>query len=338
MSDSSFEPATSDPGRAIAPELARAPAPEAGTALAPGAPQPQRRISNVRTRLVTAAVVIPPVVWLIAAGGLWMLGAVIVIIVLGLREFYQLIEEKGAHPLKGYGLAGGVALPVVAYLGNEYHATILMTAVLLGVMVAQLGKRQITEALASVSGTFFGVFYVGWLMSHAIVLRQFHDVVAAKWGGAVAARIDPGAGIFYLLFAAVAVVACDAGAYFSGRAYGRRKLAPAVSPGKTVEGAIGGLVAGTLGGAVVKLAFDLVWPALSSALDWGAAIGFGACVAVAGMVGDLVESLLKRDAHTKDTGDLLPGMGGILDRIDSALLGIPVMYYLLLAHTFVRNF
>jgi phosphatidate cytidylyltransferase len=303
-----------------------------------GSAPTRRRASNLTLRLTTAAILIPPVVYAIFEGGLWVLGAVLLITVLGLREFYQLIEEKGAQPLKGYGIAGGVALPVVAYLGNEYHATILMTAVLLGVMVAQLGKRRIGESLASVSGTFFGVFYVGWLMSHAIVLRQFHEVVAAKWGGAVAAGVDPDAGAFYLLFAAVVVVACDAGAYFTGRAYGRRKLAPAVSPGKTVEGAIGGVLAGTLGGAIVKLVFDLFWPALSAGLDWGAATGFGACVAVAGMVGDLVESLLKRDAQTKDTGDLLPGMGGILDRIDSALLGVPVMYYLLLAHTFVRNF
>jgi phosphatidate cytidylyltransferase len=332
VSDSSFEPATGDPGRAPAPDLLRVAPP--GPAPAP----PKPGASNLRSRLATAAVVIPPVIYCIVAGDLWVLGAVIVIIVLGLREFYQLIEGKGAQPLKGYGIAGGVALPVVAYLGNEYHATVLMTAVLLGVMVAQLGKRQISESLASVSGTFFGVFYVGWLMSHAVVLRQFHDVVAAKWGGAVAAGVDPDAGAFYLLFAAVVVVACDAGAYFTGRAYGKRKLAPAVSPGKTVEGAVGGVLAGTLGGALVKLCFDLLWPGLSSGLDWGAATLFGACVAVAGMVGDLVESLLKRDAQTKDTGDLLPGMGGILDRIDSALLGVPVMYYLLLAHTFVRNF
>jgi phosphatidate cytidylyltransferase len=334
VSDSSFEPARGQPDRTVTPSLAPQPAAEPAAV----SPEPRRGASNLAKRLLTAAVVIPPVIWLIVAGGLWVLGAVIVIIVLGLREFYQLIEEKGAHPLAGYGLAGGVALPVVAYLGNEYHATVLMTAVLLGVMVAQLGKRQISESLASVSGTFFGVFYVGWLMSHTVVLRQFHDVVAAKWGAAAAAGVHPEAGIFYLLFAAVTVVACDAGAYFTGRAYGRRKLAPAVSPGKTVEGAIGGVLAGTAGGLVVKLVFDLFWPALSSALAWGPATLFGACVAVAGMVGDLVESLLKRDAQTKDTGDLLPGMGGILDRIDSALLGIPVMYYLLLAHTFVRNF
>ncbi len=334
MSDGSLEPAASDAAAgASAPGLASAAAPEPGTT-----PAPPRRASNLQTRLATAAVVIPPVIYCIAAGGLWVLGAVIVIIGLGLREFYQLIEEKGAQPLKGYGLAGGVALPVVAYLGNEYHATVLMTAVLLGVMVAQLGKQQISESLASVSGTFFGVFYVGWLMSHAVVLRQFHDVVAARWGGAAAAVVDPDAGAFYLLFAAVAVVGCDAGAYFTGRVYGKRKLAPAISPGKTVEGAIGGVLAGTLCGAVVKLVFDLFWPDLSRALDWGSSIAFGACVSLAGIVGDLVESLLKRDAHTKDTGDLLPGMGGILDRIDSALLGVPVMYYLLLAHTYVRNF
>ncbi len=140
-----------------------------------------------------------------------------------------------------------------------------------------------------------------------------------------------------VLFAAIVVVACDAGAYFTGRAYGRRKLAPAISPKKTVEGALGGVVVGTAAGALLKGCFDLLWPQLSASFDWVSVVAFGLVVAIAGIVGDLVESLLKRDARTKDTGTLLPGMGGVLDRIDSALLGIPVMYYLLLAQTFVRT-
>ncbi|MEN8182745.1 MAG: phosphatidate cytidylyltransferase [Myxococcota bacterium] len=303
----------------------------------PTAPTQASERSNLVLRLGTASVVIPAVIYLIVQGGLWLLGAVIGIILLGLREFYQLIDEKGAHPLVGYGMAGGAALPVVAYLGNEYHATILMTAVLLGVMVLQLGKRQISEALVSISGTFFGVFYVGWLFAHVVVLRGFHDVVAARWGPVAAAEWSPDVGIFFLLFAATVVVASDAGAYFAGRAYGRRKLAPAISPGKTVEGALGGIVAGVFAGGITKLVFLIFWPDLPRGFDWTSVVLFGVVVSIAGILGDLVESLLKRDAQTKDTGTLLPGMGGVLDRIDSALLGIPVMYYLLLAQTFLRT-
>ena len=146
------------------------------------APPEPRRISNLRLRWITAVLVIPPVIYTFMAGGLLYLLVVTGVTLLGVREFYFLIEEKGAHPLKGFGLAAGAALPIVAWFGNEYHATVLMAAVLLAVMVAQGGKAQITEALASIAGTFFGVFYVGWLLSHAIVLRRFHDVVASKWG------------------------------------------------------------------------------------------------------------------------------------------------------------
>ncbi len=303
----------------------------------PVSPEPTSSRSNLVRRLGTAAVVIPPIIYLIVQGGLWLLGGVVVIILLALREFYQLIDEKGAHPLVGYGMAGGAALPVVAYLGSEYHATILMTAVLLGVMVLQLGKQQISEALVSISGTFFGVFYVGWLFAHVMVLRGFHGVVAAKWGPLAAAQWSPDVGIFFMLYAAVVVVSCDTGAYFTGRAYGRRKLAPAISPAKTVEGALGGIATGVVAGGVVKLIFELVSPGITRGFDWVSVVTFGVVVSIAGILGDLVESLLKRDAKAKDTGALLPGMGGVLDRIDSALLGIPVMYYLLLAQTFLRT-
>jgi len=132
------------------------------------------------------------------------------------------------------------------------------------------------------------------------------------------------------------VVWCDAGAYFAGRAYGKRKLAPRISPGKTVEGALGGLVAGTVVGMITKAIFDVFWPHLSAALPWSAVIPFGIVLSIVGVIGDLVESLLKRDAAVKDTGALLPGMGGILDRIDAPLLAIPMMYYLLLGFLFVR--
>jgi phosphatidate cytidylyltransferase len=205
-------------------------------------------------------------------------------------------------------------------------------------MVRQLGKAQIAEALVSISGTFFGVCYVGWLMSHAVVLRNFHDKAVPRYGEAAVEQlgIAPEAGIFYMIFCLAAVVLSDAGAYFTGRAWGKRKLAAKISPGKTVEGAVGGVLVGTAGGVLAKLVFDFFWPELSAALGWQAALVMALAVAIIAIVGDLVESLLKRDAQIKDTGRMLPGMGGMMDRIDSPLLGIPLMYYMLLFYVFLR--
>jgi phosphatidate cytidylyltransferase len=305
----------------------------------PAAPRIRKKpASDLPGRLVTAGVLVPLVVYVVIQGGLLYLGTVVTIIFLGQREFYRLIADKGARPLNTFGLAAGAALPVVAYLGTEYHMTVLMTATLLAVMVAQLGKAEIAEAMASISGTFFGVFYVGWLMSYAVVLRNFHAVVVSRSGdGAVGELgIVPDSGIFFMLFTLFCVIWCDAGAYFGGRAWGRHKLARKISPGKSVEGAIAGVAAGVAGGIVCKTLFDLFWPDLSQALPTTAALVFGVVLSIAGIVGDLIESLLKRDASVKDTGALLPGTGGVLDRIDSPLLGIPVMYYGLLFYVFLH--
>jgi phosphatidate cytidylyltransferase len=320
----------------------RAEGPEAGAIHpqppTPAAPKSGKPRSDLAVRLLSAAVLVPALVWVIVVGGLPYLATVVVVVLLGQREFYRLIEDKGAQPLVAFGLAAGAALPVVAYMGNEYHATLLMTATLLAVMVRQLGKAQIKDSLASISGTFFGVFYVGWLLSHTIVLREFHDAVIARFGRAsvVQLGIADDAGIFFMIYTLTVVIWCDAGAYFAGRAYGRRKLAPKISPGKSVEGAIGGVIAGTVAGLLAKGLFDALWPALSHPFGWGAALVFGLVISPVAIVGDLVESLLKRDAAVKDTGTLLPGFGGVLDRIDSPLLAIPVTYYGLLLYVFLR--
>jgi phosphatidate cytidylyltransferase len=166
-------------------------------------------------------------------------------------------------------------------------------------------------------------------------MRNFYDVVQGRWGPDAVIGMHPDVGVFYLLFTISPVIAGDAGAYFVGRKYGKRKLAPRVSPGKTVEGAIGAIGAGLVVGLTCKALFDAFFPALSAQLGWLACAVLSVILAGVGIVGDLVESLLKRDAKVKDTGTLLPGTGGLLDRIDSNLLAIPVMYYLLLAHTFL---
>lgn len=317
---------TGTPARAREPIHPRPPTPDKAK---------RRRAGELALRLVTAALLIPPIIYVIFQGGLWVLATVILITLLGVNEFYHLIEAKGAEPLRGVGTLAAVALPVVSYLGSDYAATVLMSFLLLGVMVAQLGKAQIKESLASISGTFFGVFYIGWLLSHAVSLRGFHDVVQGRWGPDAVVGMHPDAGAFYLLFTISSVIAGDVGAYFVGRKYGKRKLAPKVSPGKTVEGAFGAIVGGLVVGLACKAIFDAFRPEFSAQLGWLACALLSAVLAGVGIVGDLVESLLKRDAQVKDTGTLLPGTGGILDRIDSNLLGIPVMYYLLLAHTFL---
>jgi phosphatidate cytidylyltransferase len=305
--------------------------------LAPAAPAelgPARRLSNLSLRLITAAILVPLVVWVTWLGGVAYVATVIVFAVVAVNEFYNFISAKGANPHRLLGTLGTAALPLAMWIGDAFWATSLMTAVLLTVMILQLVEREIHEAIASVSATFFGVFYVGWLLSHAVSLRFIeHDLVRRY--GAGAAGLDADVGFFYMLLCMSAAVLCDAGAYFVGRAYGRRKLAPAISPNKTVEGALGGMAVGALGAVAVKIAFDFFVPGeLSRDLGYGAALVFGLVISAVGILGDLVESLLKRDAALKDAGALLPGVGGLLDRIDSGLLAIPVTYYLLLAYYF----
>jgi phosphatidate cytidylyltransferase len=307
--------------------------PRPSTAIEPKRAKSQ---SDLPARLLTAGVLMPIVAYLVVIDGLWFLGGITVLILLGQREFYRLIEDKGAHPLVGFGLTAGAALALIQYLGTDYQANLLMTATLLIVLVAQLGKARITEALSSVSGTFFGVFYVGWLLSHAISLRKFHGAAESHYGAEaiVSLGVAPECGIFLMFFSMFAVIWCDAAAYFGGRIYGKRKLAPAISPGKSIEGAIAGVIGGILGGVVCKGIFDLFWPELSMWLSWVAVGALALLLSVAAIIGDLIESLLKRDAEVKDTGRLLPGTGGVLDRIDSSLLAFPVMYYSMLLYVF----
>jgi len=299
---------------------------------------PRRPMGDLASRLLTASVLIPLVLYIVIIGGYAYLATVLVFGLLAQREFYQLIEGKGARPLTAAGLGFGAAVIGVAWLSSEYHAMLLMTASLLVLMVAQLRKARIQESLASISGTFFGVFYVAWLLSHAVLLRFFYRSAEAHSDGESleAIGLEPETGIFLTIYCLVAVVLCDAGAYFAGRSWGRRKLAPEISPNKSVEGALGGIVLGTAGALATKGIFDVFWPELSAVLSWRAALVFGFVLCLFGIIGDLVESLLKRDAEVKDTGGLLPGMGGVLDRIDAPLLAFPAMYYMMLGYVWLR--
>jgi phosphatidate cytidylyltransferase len=328
-----LEPADRDRSPAVPPGQipANAPHPLRPT---PRAEEPKPWApNNLTLRLFTAALLVPPVIWVCWAGGWSYVAVVTAFILLGVNEFYGLIIAKGATPQRLLGNIAAASLPVIAYVGDASLANTALTVTLLTLMILQLTKQEIREAIASVSETFFGVIYVGWLLSYAVSVRFISVELERRFG----APVDPEVGFFYMILCLTAVVLSDAGAYFVGRRYGRRKLAPAISPNKTVEGAVGGVLTGGVCALLAKLVFTWFVPGdLSRDLGWGAALVFGMTLAAFAVLGDLIESVLKRDAALKDAGDLLPGVGGVLDRIDSALLGIPVMYYLLLAYHWTR--
>jgi phosphatidate cytidylyltransferase len=309
-----------------------------------GGEAPKGRISrSLRLRLASAAVIIPFVILMIFWGGIPFLLTVVAIIVLGLHEFYDIIEAKGLKPQKLPGILGASLLGIVTFIGNEYQTNVLLTAVLLVVMILQLLKQDIAEAIGSISATFFGVFYVGWLMAHAILLRRMDEILRLKYDPAAQGPffigpvlVDERLGIFLVLFCICCVAGSDVGAYFVGRRFGRAKLAPQISPNKTVEGAIGGVAVGLFIGLIAWLIFR-VWVFKREVLPIEQAIILGIVLSVFGILGDLAESLIKRDAHAKDAGTLIPGMGGILDRIDSNMVAFPVLYYYMSAWFFLKS-
>ena len=289
---------------------------------------PRRRPSELTLRWLSAAVLVPFLLTVTIHGGLWFVAVVAVINALGVNEFYNFIRAKGAEAQRVFGTLAAALLPAIVYFGDASLATSFLTVVLLATLLLQLARQRIDQAIASIAATFFGVFYVGWLLSHTISVRFLS--VDPRFA---AVGLPDAAGIFFTIFAICAVLGSDAGAFFVGRWFGRHKLAPAVSPGKTVEGAFGGIACGALLGVLCKLVFAL-WVAgdLAASFGYGAAAAIGAAVAAISVLGDLIESLLKRDAQLKDAGTLIPGVGGVLDRFDSALLAFPLLYYLLLAY------
>lgn len=296
-------------------------------------------MSNLTQRILTAIIALPIVIYLLVVGGIpfsILIGAAVFV---GLHEFFVMMEARGFKPMKTTGYVLGVAFVVVAHFSDEYFLTTVVTFSALIVMVVQLSKGNVQTSIAGMAVTVLGLLYVAWLLSHAVLLRNIGDELVARFALVnqvppfMPAQADPtGFGFVFGLFFIILVLACtfgnDTGAYFAGRFFGKHRLAPVVSPKKTWEGAIGGVLAAMLFAAGVRLVFDLWIPNG----DWvpftyGASILLGAAIGIAGDVGDLVESLIKRDADIKDSGWIIPGHGGILDRADALLFTFPLTYY-----------
>jgi phosphatidate cytidylyltransferase len=256
-------------------------------------------------------------------GGWWFTVAVGVIVHLGLLEFFRMAQFKGIRPATKTTLVAvqllllsTQAASVGGWLGTDVAAAVLPAsgAVICGWLLLQ----PVTGTIADIAASIFGLFYLGFLPSHWIKLRELVDPALAPSLAGVGGVAT--AGMALTLLAILLIVATDIGSYVIGRRFGRRPLSP-ISPGKTVEGALGGIACAVAMGASGGVVLGWRFGALIGAL-------LGAVVAVFALVGDLTESMMKRDAGLKDSGDAIPGHGGILDRIDSYLFVPAVVYSL----------
>jgi phosphatidate cytidylyltransferase len=231
-------------------------------------------------------------------------GVVYVVVAIGLWEFFAMTLPGTGATAKAVAALAGVGLAAVSYSGNLPLLLFALVTLFLFVLVACLFFAPDPEsALRTAANVSLGYLYVPVLASFIVLLKDAQGVSKVNW--------------LVLLFLVVWIN--DAGAFFVGRAYGKRKLFPRISPKKTVEGAIGGMAS--------SLAAVLVWDAITRAFRLSDALLAGLVLGVVGPVGDLVESMLKRATGVKDSGNLIPGHGGILDRTDSILFAAPFLYF-----------
>jgi phosphatidate cytidylyltransferase len=264
-------------------------------------------------RTLTALVGIPVLLAVIWWGAPWLTIVVALIAAQGVREAYRLLPS-GATPLPTIlGVLWAVALVLGAQAGNGLNDFLSISAVvaaaggficLLWLIAYYTGGKPLPASLY----LFGGPLYAGFLLGHVLMLQEIGDTVHA--------------GRDWLIAVLLMIFAVDTGAYLIGRSVGRRPMAPSISPNKTWEGAAGGLACAVAAAIILGLTFDLGAP------PWQLLV-IGVTVGVVAQCGDLFESKLKRLSQVKDSGSIIPGHGGILDRLDSVVVSIPVVYYLL---------
>ena len=264
-------------------------------------------------RTLTALVGIPVLVAVIWWGAPWLTIVVVLIAALGVRELYRLLPP-GIGPLPAVlGVLWTISLVLGAQAATSLDNFLLISAVVaaaggfvcfLWLIAYYSGGRPLTASIYLLGGPLG----VGFLLGHALMLREIGETGHA--------------GREWLIAVLLVIFAADTGAYLVGRAVGQHRMAPSISPNKTWEGAAGGLACAVVAAILLGIAFDLAAP------RWQLLV-IGVIVGVASQGGDLFESKLKRLSQAKDSGSIIPGLGGVLDRLDSVVVSIPVVYYLL---------
>lgn len=259
------------------------------------------------------------------------LAIVLVLAVAGLVEFYGLADRLGLACFRRWGVFGGVLLITGTFfhftdlLGlhdgppqvNDFETSFLILFVL-GLCVVRFFSRSNTNGILAIATTLFGLMYVPWLLNFIQKINFFPGI--------------NGNGKYYVLYYIVVTKFSDSGAYAVGSLIGRHKMIPRISPGKTWEGFVGALVIST--GA--SLLFAHLAAGRLAGMTWAHATILGIILSVSAVLGDLIESLFKREAGVKDSGKLFPGIGGILDLLDSLLFNAPLMY-LYLRHVLTHS-
>jgi phosphatidate cytidylyltransferase len=283
-------------------------------------------------RLITSVILWTVIIAALFSGNALISNGVFLLIIVflalaGLMEFYGLAEKCGLVCFKWCGLLGGVLLMVGTFLNltghlgtsgsparvNDFETGFLILFVL-GLCLRQLLSKSNTMGIAAIATTLFGLMYVPWLLNFIQKINFFPGVD----------------GKFFLLYFVLVTKFSDTGAYAVGSLIGRHKMMPRISPGKTWEG-FGGAILFSTAASVVFVVF---FGDKMAGMNWFHAVVLGVLFGLTAVVGDLIESLFKREASVKDSGKIFPGIGGILDLLDSLLFNAPIMY-LYLRHILV---
>ena len=273
----------------------------------------------MKTRILTALIALPILIasiilplWFPQA--IWLFVAIAgAALAAGLFEFYSLTKKLELKADAGIGYLGAAALFVGFAFDAPAKAPELLIATLAGIVIVILisqmfrFQRDFAKMLTGIGVTLLGILYVAFLGGFLVSIR-------------VGFENSTGLSTHLLGFFFMVTFGADAGAYFSGKAFGKHKLAPSISPGKTVEGLIGGLIAAAAFAAISTATY---FPELGYQLS----IPLAVALAAVGVLGDLCESAMKRGSSSKDASSIIPGHGGFLDRLDSLLFGAPILYY-----------
>jgi phosphatidate cytidylyltransferase len=271
----------------------------------------------LRQRVLSAVVFVPILFASIWFGNPWFSIVLAVAALLGVIEFYAMVGRRGWQPLTFFGTLWTLFFIFNAYCAPKYSSNnihilvtsaLITSAVVLSLVWVLFLRSSGEKVMASWAASVAGIFYMGWLLSYWVLIMNSYG---GDWNGRD-----------WIILALFSTFAVDTTAYFIGRAWGRHKMAPTVSPGKTWEGAVGGLV----GAIVAVIALALL---LDIDISYSEMVILGLLIAVFAQSGDLAESKLKRSMGVKEAGNLIPGHGGILDRLDSIVFTGIVVYYCL---------
>ncbi len=256
-------------------------------------------------RVITAAIAIPILVSIVTMAPVWVcVGVILVAMLLALHEYFGLVDIPVSFRVVA-SLIASVASLVPVW---PQWSFILLIGALLMLTIALFSRLELASAFRAAVFGFFGAAYIGGLMGFLIALRTWNSASLS------------GADLLMMLF--IVIWSGDSFAYFAGKSFGRHKLAPVVSPQKTWEGAVAGFVFSIVAAIACRFTFIQEMGLMD-------AIAIGCLIGVVGQIGDLCESIVKRAVKVKDSGGMIPGHGGMLDRLDSLLFAAPAMYYYL---------